>query len=211
MTENILALAARQVVPEPGFIVGPIARVFGYVIDFVFNIVYAIGPAHSLGLTIILMTIIFRLLMAPLSIKAQKSMMKMRELKPELDKINEKYGKSKDPEITRKANAERSALMAKHGANPLSGCLPMLIQMPMFLGLNFIMRQAFLYITRLRDIYYNLSTALLNVPGIIGDGVGRLEILANEFIPSNMHANNQELSNLLFQHGMWYDTTLEQL
>jgi YidC/Oxa1 family membrane protein insertase len=147
-----------------------IARFFGEILNFLYNILYSIfqSPYHLLGISIILITIIFRALMLPLMLKSQRSMMKMRELKPELDKIAAKYGNSKDPEKMRAANAERQALLAKHGANPLSGCLPMLIQMPMFFGLSFIMRQSFLYIDRMRDMYYSLAVALQNVPYFIG-------------------------------------------
>jgi len=133
----------------------------------------------------------------------------MRELKPELDKIQEKYGKTKDPELLKKANAERSALMAKHGANPLSGCLPMLIQMPLFFGLTFIMRQAFLYISRLRDMYYDLSAAILNVPDMISNS--EFVRLTSEFIPNAIVQNNMEAHNLLHAWGLWYERTPAQL
>ena len=190
-----LVFLARQVEPEPGFIVRPIAAIFGHVVNFLFNIVYAIGPAHSLGFTIILMTIIFRACMMPLSIKAQKSMMRMRELKPELDKIQAKYGNSKDPEIVKKMNAEKQVLMQKHDANPLKGCFPMLLQMPLFIGLNFIMRQAFLYISHLRELYNNISVAIQQVPGY-------LELLwpiAEDLLPNRIIQNNQELLRLYNQ------------
>jgi len=214
LVDYVYVLAARQVESPPGRIVGPIAQLFGLIIDLLFNLVYAIGPAHSLGFAIILMTIIFRALMLPLSLKSQKSMMKMRELKPELDKIQEKYGKTKDPELLKKANAEKSALMAKHGANPLTGCLPMLIQMPLFFGLTHIMRQAFLYIARLRDMYYELSAALIRTPGIIsaGDEPNTVfENLANTFIPQRMLDNIIPFRDALINRGLWYERTAEQV
>ena len=209
LTNSIAVFAARMVVPEPGFIVGPIAGAFGHVINFLFNIVWGtLGSAHSLGLTIILMTIIVRFLMMPLMLKSQRAMLKMREIKPELDKIQEKYGKSKDPEIMRKMNAERTALMAKHGANPLSGCLPMLLTMPLFIGLNFIIRQAFMYISRLRDVYHELSQRLIEVPYILDAG-GALRNLGNSFIPQNILANNDELARILWAEG--WDVTEAQI
>ena len=153
----------------PGAIMGPIAQLFGYIINFLFNIVYFLGPANSLGIAIVLMTIIFHFLVLPLHLKSQKSMLKMRELKPELDKIKEKYAKyGKDPEMMKKSQQEQSALLAKHGANPLSGCLPILIQMPLFIGLNIVMRQAALYITALRDLYTELAEKLLEIPSLLG-------------------------------------------
>jgi YidC/Oxa1 family membrane protein insertase len=146
------------------------------------------------------MTVIFRALMLPLTLKSQRSMMKMREIQPELKKIADKYGSTKDPELLKKMNAERSALMAKHGANPLSGCLPMLIQMPLFFGLNFIMRHAFMYIGRLRDIYYDLAAALQAIPGWLAGGSPLMRI-ATEHIPDSMLANNVRYATYV-QGGM---------
>ena len=212
---DFVFVASRLVEPRPGWFVGPIANLFGYVIDFLFNIVYSIGPAHSLGITIIIMTIIFRALMMPMTIKAQKSMMKMREIKPELDKIQAKYGKTKDPEKLRKMNQERSALMAKHDANPIKGCFPLLLQMPLFIGLNFIMRQAFLYIGRLRDLYYQISEAIINYPNylnvIIPERVPGVEAVfdARELIPQAMLDNARE-AEILYMGGMPMDQVRER-
>ena len=203
--------AAQQISGEPWFITRVVAQLFGYVIDFLFNIVYAITPVNSLGLSIILLTVLFRTAMLPLTIKSQKSMMNMRKIQPELKKIDEKYGKSKDPEIMKKVQAEKTALMAKHDANPLKGCLPMLIQMPLFFGLIFIMQQAFLYISTLRHLYYDLSASIINVPGVFGarnadgswvDGPGLLDRLVNyrdggSLIPNNMQANAVEAFDLI--------------
>ena len=209
--QDAVFLAARQVAGEPMLLTRVIAQAFGFVIDFLFNIVYAITPANSLGLAIILLTVLFRSLMLPLTIKSQKSMMNMRKIQPELKKIDEKYGKSKDPEIMKKAQAEKSALMAKHDANPLKGCLPMLVQMPLFFGLIYIMNQAFLYITVLRNLYYDLAAKIIAVPGLIGmrspddgtliDGTGLLDNLAIPTIPENMRNNAVEAFNLIQHHG----------
>jgi YidC/Oxa1 family membrane protein insertase len=141
------------------------------------------------------MTIIFRFLIMPLGLKSQKSMMRMRELKPELDKIEAKYGNSKDPEIVKKKNAEKQVLMQKHDANPLKGCFPMLLQMPLFIGLNFIMRQAFLYIVRLRDLYNELATAIQQVPGYIE----MLMPTTLELLPTSILRNNEEVRSLMAQ------------
>ena len=190
---NFIVLAANLVAPEPGFIVRPIANLFGHVINFLFNIVYLMTPAHSLGLTIILATIVMRVLMLPLNLNMQKSMAKMREIQPELNKIKEKYGNSKDPEIKKKMMAEQQALMAKHGANPLKGCFPMLLTMPIFIGFNFILRQAFLYINRLGDLYYELAEAVMRAPNAIEAMLPTIHSL----IPSDMHRAGAEAIPLL--------------
>ena len=215
LNDMIFTLSRNQIATEPWFLTRIIANAFGFVIDFLFNLVYAITPANSLAFAIILLTVLFRFVMLPLTIKSQKSMMNMRKIQPELKKIDEKYGKTKDPEIMKKIQMEKTALMAKHDANPLKGCLPMLIQMPLFLGLIFIMNQAFLYITTLRNLYYQLAERIIAIPGIFGarysdgrfiDGPGLLDNLSNPIIPDNMQQQLPLFANLVANHGY----TLEQ-
>ncbi|MCP3775171.1 membrane protein insertase YidC [Paenibacillus sp. MZ04-78.2] len=109
---------------------------------------YAVGPlANTLdwfanllggqyGLSILVVTIIIRLIILPLTLKQYKSSKKMQELQPELQKMKEKY--KDDP---KKQQEETMKLFQKEGVNPLAGCLPMLVQMPILIALyNAIMR-----------------------------------------------------------------------
>ncbi|MHB8901717.1 MAG: YidC/Oxa1 family insertase periplasmic-domain containing protein [Thermoguttaceae bacterium] len=82
------------------------------------------------GLAIILLTVVVRLCMFPISRKQALGAQKMQELQPELKAISEKY--KKDPEALRHAQQE---LFRKHNYNPLSGCLPVFFQLPIFIGL----------------------------------------------------------------------------
>lgn len=94
------------------------------VILHMFNYFNAIG--WGIGFSILLLTIIIKTVLAPLMLKNYKSSAKMRVLKPEVDKINKKF-EGKDN--TQKQQAVM-ALYRETGVNPLSGCLPMLVQMP---------------------------------------------------------------------------------
>jgi YidC/Oxa1 family membrane protein insertase len=87
----------------------------------------------SYGVAIILMTAIIRLIMLPLNIKQTKSSIVMSELQPEIKKIQEKY--KNDPQ---KSQQEVMKLYKERGANPLTGCLPMLIQWPIFIALYYV-------------------------------------------------------------------------
>ena len=149
----------RMIQNEPGMFIGPIATVFGYIIDAIFNVVYGFTVYHSLGLSIIFLTIIVRTLMLPLAIKQQKSMMEMQRLNPEISKIRAKY-KGKDQ--AQQMNAEMQKLYADNKINPLGGCLPLFIQMPMFFGLSFIMHQSHLYVSRLGNLFTRISEYLIN-------------------------------------------------
>ncbi|MEI3162050.1 MAG: YidC/Oxa1 family membrane protein insertase [Lachnospirales bacterium] len=159
---NLLAVS-RDVMKDPGVIVGPIAWVLGHVINFFFNIIYSLGiHNNSLGISIILLTIFTRCLLVPLSYKQQKSMFKMQALSPELKKIQEKYKDNKtDPEIQRKIQMETQKLYRENNVSPFSGCLPMIIQLPIFLGLYHVMQNPFKYIDVINDVYTQLSTIVL--------------------------------------------------
>lgn len=82
------------------------------------------------GVAIILLTVVVKLVLLPLTIKQYKSMRKLKEINPELVKLREKYADDKV-----KLQQEMQALFQRTGANPLSGCLPLLIQFPVWIAL----------------------------------------------------------------------------
>ncbi|MCP3763093.1 YidC family membrane integrase SpoIIIJ [Domibacillus sp. A3M-37] len=86
------------------------------------------------GLGIIVVTIIIRIIILPLMIKQTKSAKAMQEIQPEIKKIQEKY-KSKDAQTQQKLQQETMALFQQNGVNPLAGCFPILVQMPIIIGL----------------------------------------------------------------------------
>lgn len=87
----------------------------------------------SYGLSIIIVTLIIRLLILPLMIKQTKSSKAMQALQPEMQKLKEKYS-SKDQKTQQKLQQETMALFQQHGVNPLAGCFPLIIQMPILIG-----------------------------------------------------------------------------
>lgn len=109
-------------------------------VDFGFFAILAVPTLRALqfiykyipnyGIAIVLLTIFLRLITFPLQYKSFKSMKKMQQIQPELLKIKEKY---KDD--NQKMQKETMALFQKAGANPLSGCLPLLLQMPFFFAI----------------------------------------------------------------------------
>lgn len=100
---------------------------------FLTNIV----PGHDLGVAIIILTIIIRLILYPLSKKAIQNQRAMQAFQPELDRIKEKYKNDKD-----KQTKETLAFYQKHKINPLSSCLPLIIQMPILIALYWVFRYA---------------------------------------------------------------------
>jgi len=108
---------------------------------FVFPLSYSLDWFASIlggsyGLSILVVTIIIRLIILPLTLKQYKSSKRMQEIQPEITKIRTKY--KDDP---KKQQEETMRLFQEQGINPLAGCLPILIQMPILIALyNAIMR-----------------------------------------------------------------------
>ncbi|MGI9428105.1 MAG: YidC/Oxa1 family insertase periplasmic-domain containing protein [Bythopirellula sp.] len=103
---------------------GPVAKAMLGILHFFYGIV------GNYGLAIIMLTVLVRGCMFPISRKQAQSMAKMQELRPEMDKIKEKYKQD-----MQKQSQAMQELYRKYNINPLSGCLPMFIQLPIFLGL----------------------------------------------------------------------------
>jgi YidC/Oxa1 family membrane protein insertase len=85
---------------------------------------------HNYGVAIIVVTLLVKILLFPLTYKSMKSMAQLSKLKPQMERIQKKYADDKE-----KLQKEIFALYKTHGANPISGCLPILLQMPVFFAL----------------------------------------------------------------------------
>ena len=114
-----------------GRLFGPITELLGGALRY-FH--YSLGLEWWLG--IVLLTIIVRTLLFPLTIKQVRSMRRMQGLKPELDKIRSKYSGNKQ-----KQREEQTKLYQERGINPLGGCLPLLVQLPIFIGIFYVIRE----------------------------------------------------------------------
>ncbi|HXV83795.1 MAG TPA: membrane protein insertase YidC [Candidatus Binatia bacterium] len=104
---------------------------FGFIaIPFLYVLHFFHGFTGSYGIDIILLTVVIKLLLAPLTHKSFVSMKQMQKLQPQMERLKEKF---KDDKA--KLNKEVMELYRRNGVNPLGGCLPMLLQFPVFIGL----------------------------------------------------------------------------
>ena len=150
---------------EPGFIIGPLSTFFGAILNVLYNFAYAITPteAHTLGISIIFLTLVARIITFPLTYKSQKSMQAMQKLQPEMEKIKKKYENQKSQDAQKKMGQEINKLYSENGANPIMGCLPMFIQFPIFMSLFYIMNQPYRFINRLGSIYNDLAESIISL------------------------------------------------
>jgi YidC/Oxa1 family membrane protein insertase len=104
---------------------GPITKALFYALRIFYNF------THNYGWAIVLITILIKIIFTPFTQMSFASMKKMQQMQPEMKKIQEKYGKMKsDDPRKQNMNVEVMALHKRYGVNPLGGCLPMLLQMP---------------------------------------------------------------------------------
>lgn len=114
----------------------PLGALLKMIFDFASNIGLDSEYVSAYAIAIILTTIIFKLVLLPLGIKQSRSMKKMQEIQPKIKEIQEKY--KNDPQ---KLQAKTMELYKEHNANPFSSCLPLLIQMPILIGMFRVLRQ----------------------------------------------------------------------
>src|SRR5690625_3449029 len=107
------------------YFVYPLSQVITFFADL-FN--------SSYGLAIVVVTLIIRLVLVPLNVKQIKSTKAMQEIQPEIQELQKKYS-SKDANTQQKLQQETMELFQKHGVNPLAGCLPILVQMPILISM----------------------------------------------------------------------------
>ena len=129
-------------------ILRPITDLFTMIFQVIHNFVnstqlFSVGAGYVV--TIFLLTLLVRLILLPLNIKQTKSQQKMQEIQPEIAKLQKKY--KNNPE---KAQQEMMKLYKDNNVNPMSGCLPLLIQMPILFALYYV----FYGLTELKGISF---------------------------------------------------------
>ena len=100
-------------------------------VQFITWLYYLIG---NLGVAIIIASLLVKIAIMPLMVKSMNSTAKMQSVSPQLDKIKQKYAGKTDQDSRMKMNMEMQSLYKENGINPLAGCWPMLIQMPLMMA-----------------------------------------------------------------------------
>jgi YidC/Oxa1 family membrane protein insertase len=120
----------------------PIYEAFGTVLAFFYSLV------PNLGVSIILLTFSIMLILYPLTAKQAKSMIAMQRVQPEIKKLQAKYKGDRQ-----KLNEETMKFYQENKINPLAGCLPLLVQLPIFFSLFRVLRDSYKYVPKSSDLY----------------------------------------------------------
>lgn len=139
-----------------GSILGPIARLLGQILEWLYIFMSKFG-IENVGVCMIVFTFIVNLLMLPLVLKQQKFAKMSSIMNPEIMVIQEKYKNKKDQASQQKMSMETQAVYQKYGVSPASGCLPMLITMPILFALYRVIYNIPAYVTPIYDMYSGVA------------------------------------------------------
>ena len=158
----MLSLLATQ---NSGFILGPIAKLLGWIMNAIFNIMDSVFGIQNIGLSIILFTIVVYMCMLPLTYKQQKFSKMSAKMSPEIKAVQNKYAGKKDQASMMAMNDETKAVYAKYGVSPSGSCVQLLIQMPILFALYRVIYNIPAYIQGVKDVFMPLVNKLIVTEG----------------------------------------------
>lgn len=149
---------------DSSFIIGPISTLIGYLMNGIFSVLSAIG-LPSIGLSIIIFTMIVYLCMMPLTIKQQKFSKLSAKMNPEIQAIQKKYKNKKDNESMMAMNEETQMVYKKYGVSPTGSCLQLIIQLPIMWALYRVIYNMPAYVPSIKNTFLVLVDKLVNMDG----------------------------------------------
>lgn len=151
------------------FIIGPVAWVLGQIMNGIYLFLDLL-TIPNIGISIILFTVIMKLIMLPMSIKQQKFSKLNSVMAPELQVINDKYKNKNDNESLMKKQAEMKEVYQKYGTSPTGGCLQMLIQLPVMFALYQVIYKIPGYVPKIKAIYQPIVDAMVGIKDYAANG-----------------------------------------
>ena len=142
-----------------GTILGPIAKLFGYLMNGIYLALDKIGIGN-IGLAIIIFTLITRLLLYPFTLRQQKSSKIMNIIQPEIKAIQEKYEGKKDQQSLMQQQAEIKAVYEKYGTSMTGSCVQLLIQMPILFALYRVIMNIPAYVPAIKEKFMVVVDAM---------------------------------------------------
>lgn len=148
-----------------GVILGPISRILGWILNVLFKFTNSFGVLN-IGLSIILFTLVVKIIMFPLVIKQQKASKLMVIMEPELQTIRKKYKGKRDTDSLRKMDVEIKAVYDKYGASLTGGFFQLLIQLPILLALYRVIYTIPAYVSPVKTYFMNVVYAITGISDV---------------------------------------------
>lgn len=149
-----------------GKILGPIAKILGYLLNGIFFVIEKIG-IPNVGLAIILFTIVIYMVLLPLTVKQQKFSKLSSKMNPEIQAIQKKYQGKKDQESMTRLNEETQAVYKKYGVSPSGSCINLIIQMPILFALYRVIYNVPAYVNSVKQAFLPLVSEFITKSGAL--------------------------------------------
>lgn len=160
-----------------------IVNSLGYIMNIIYEFFNFFG-IKNIALSIIMFTLITKLIMLPLTIKQQKFTKLQSIMNPELQAITAKYKGKKDEVSLRRQQAETQEVYKKYGASPTAGCLPMLISIPIMFALYSVINNIPSHVNSIREVYEIIANAVAKSDGyanVLMEMAQTLAVKTNKF------------------------------
>ena len=148
-----------------GAILGPIAKVLGWIMDKIYMFMYNVFGVDNIAVTIILFTIFIYICLFPLTYSQQKFSVLSKKMNPEIKAIQAKYKGKTDTVSQQAMQEETSSVYDKYGISPMGSCVQMLIQMPILFALYRVFYNVPAYITSVKDIFTDMVNGIVATDG----------------------------------------------
>ncbi len=175
-----------------------IVNILGYIMNAIYLFLDHMGIGN-IGLAIILFTLVTRIIIFPSSVKQQQSSRMMSVMQPEIKAIQEKYKNKTDNASMAAQQEEMKAVYEKYGTSMTSGCLPLLLQMPIIFALYRIIMNIPAYVPSVKAVYESVATAI--------GGSGAAQMLVDFAKNNNWNGLLTGLHNLGLDDPAKYDST----
>lgn len=175
----------------PGSILGPIAKLLGILMDWIYSGISNItgGRVESVVLSIVIITIIIYMCLLPLTIKQQKFSKLSQKMQPEMQAIQAKYKNKKDQASMMAMQEETQLLYQKYGISPMGSCVQMLIQMPILFALYRVFYNIPAYLSGVKGSFTGLVDSIQQTSGYQNTLVSLMEKY-NVVTSSGLNASN---------------------
>ena len=170
----------------------------GYILNWIYIGLTKVG-IENIGLTIIIFSLIMRLILFPITYKQQKNAKIMKCIQPELNKIQKKYKGKRDNDSLVQMQMEQQQVYQKYATSQTGGCLPMLIQMPILFAIIKIVYNIPNYIPNVRSVYMNIAQPMVDAGEKV---VGKMAGLAQELAATNYfkdYGSTSDVISLLYR------------
>ena len=181
-----------------GKILGPIAKILGYLMNLIFEGLDHIG-IPNIGLAIILFTLVIYLCLMPLTVKQQKFSKLSAKMNPEIQAIQAKYKGKKDNESAMKMNEETKAVYEKYGVSPSGSCIQLVIQMPILFALYRVIYNIPAYVTKVKDAFTPFVSEFTGA--VSGSGVKAVDFIQNKENFASAAQFSKQFSNEIFTNA----------